>query len=59
MTSRIFPVTAYPYEVGKEVSWQWGHRSWNETWYRDPDSDAIKLAWTRSTEFLGRHLDEL
>jgi len=58
VTSHIYPATGL-YEVGKEVSWEWGGRQYPETWYRDPESGEIKLAWNGSLEFRGRHLDEV
>ncbi|MFL6163615.1 MAG: hypothetical protein ACJ74U_15510 [Jatrophihabitantaceae bacterium] len=58
VTSHIYPTTGL-YEVGKEVSWEWGGRQYPEAWYRDPQSDEMKLAWNGSLEFRGRHLDEV
>jgi hypothetical protein len=56
---RIFPTTKTDYEIGKQVTWEWGTRTWGDTWYKDPESGEIRPAWTSSLEFRGRHLDEL
>lgn len=57
---RIFPTTRNNYIKGRPVSWHWNmHRSWGESWYRDPTTDEIKEAWTASAEFVGKHLDEI
>ena len=59
MTSsdQIFPSTATHFQEGKPVSWEWNlGRIWPETWYRDPDSNQIKPAWSSAGEFVGRHL---
>jgi hypothetical protein len=58
-TLRIFPTTKTDYQLGKQVSWEWGPRQWGEAWYRDPESGEVKQAWGGSMEFRGRHLDEL
>jgi len=49
------------YVPGKSVSWEWdlGGQGWGETWYRDPNSQEIKYAWTDSLEFIGRPLEEI
>jgi hypothetical protein len=55
----IFPTRA-KFEKGKQVSWEWRLGShWPKTWYRDPDTGAIRLAWDASTEFVGRHLGDI
>lgn len=59
ITCRIFPTTKTDYELGKQVSWEWGPRQWGEAWYRDPDSGEVRQAWGGSMEFRGRHLDEI
>jgi hypothetical protein len=57
-TSRhIYPTTLDHYEVGRDVTWEWGPSTWGEAWYRDPETDEIKSAWGASMEFVGRHLD--
>ncbi|MGA3011819.1 MAG: hypothetical protein ABSD72_16290 [Terracidiphilus sp.] len=51
------------YTIGQSVSWEWDlagnpwESGWGETWYRDPDSGEIKLAWSQSLEFIGRPLE--
>jgi hypothetical protein len=49
------------YMRGQSVSWEWDIRGsvWGETWYRDPQSQEIKYAWTESIEFIGRPLEEI
>ncbi|RZF78801.1 hypothetical protein EXT46_15395 [Pseudoalteromonas sp. CO325X] len=57
---RIFPTTRTHFEKGRKVAWEWSHEnSWSDAWYRDPESNEIKLAWNSSMEFVGRHLDEV
>ncbi len=50
-----------PYVVGESVSWEWNTRSpgWGETWYRDPQSGEVKMAWSEASEFIGRPLEEI
>ena len=56
---RIFATTRTHFEKGKRVAWEWStERSWGESWYRDPDSNDVKYAWTGSLEFVGRHLED-
>lgn len=56
----IFPTTRDHFRKGKRVAWEWGSgRSWPHAWYRDPDTDEIKSAWTASSEFVGRLLDKI
>jgi hypothetical protein len=59
VTSRIFPVTSNHYVVGQEVTWEWGSRSWPKTWYRNPESGEIDVAWDGSAEFIGRGLSDV
>lgn len=57
---RIFPTTRTNFEKGRKVAWEWSHENtWSDAWYRDPDSNEIKLAWSSSMEFVGRYLDEV
>jgi hypothetical protein len=57
---RIFPSTRSHFVKGKRVSSEWSReRRFGEAWYRDPESNEIRLAWTVSMEFIGRHLDEV
>ncbi len=57
---RIFPTTKTYYLEGKLVSWEWNNeKTWGESWYRDPESNETKLAWSSSMEFVGRHLDNV
>jgi len=57
---RIFPTTRTHFEKGRKVAWEWSHENtWSDAWYRDPESNEIKLAWNSSMEFIGRNLDEV
>ena len=57
---RVFPTTRVQYRKGMRVSWEWNlDHEWGNTWYRDPESNEIKLAWSSSLEFAGRDLDRL
>jgi len=57
---RIFPTTKTHFQKGRRVAWEWSneHR-WGDAWYKDPDTNEIKLAWNSSMEFVGRNLDEI
>lgn len=57
---RVFPTTRHHFQRGKRVAWEWsGARVFPESWYRDPDTGDVKYGWRESTEFIGRHLDEV
>jgi hypothetical protein len=57
---RIFPTTRTHFEKGKKVAWEWSNENtWSDAWYKDPETNEIKLAWNSSMEFVGRHLDEI
>lgn len=57
---RIFPSTRVHFQKNKRVSWEWSFdRTWNDAWYKDPETDEIKLAWNSSSEFIGRNLDDI
>ena len=57
---RIFPTTRTHFEKGRQVAWEWNMQNvWGKTWYRDPDTGEVKMAFGSSAEFVGRHLDEL
>jgi hypothetical protein len=59
-TFRIFPSSRTHFQRGKQVAWEWNMRKvWPAAWYRDPDTGVTKQAWLGSTEFIGRHLDEI
>jgi len=58
---QIFPTTKN-YTMGESVTWEWNtqnRKGWGETWYHDPDSNTIKLAWNGSLEFTGRDIDSV
>jgi hypothetical protein len=54
-----FPTRQENYQPGQALSWEWGDRSYGETWYRDPRDNEIKYGWTTSLEFRGRPLDDV
>lgn len=57
---RIFPTTQDSYEVGQVLSWEWSlTKTWDMTWYIDPDDQEKRLAWGSSGEFIGRPLDSI
>jgi hypothetical protein len=57
---RIYPTTRTNYEKGKQVAWEWNMaRTWNKAWYRDPDTKEIRQAWVGSSEFVGRHIEDV
>lgn len=49
------------YVEGQSLTWEWSFENpgWDETWYKDPMSKEIKLAWPESLEFIGRPLDQI
>lgn len=57
---RIYPSTKTYFREGKRVSWEWNlRRTWSDAWYRDVTTNQIKLAWSSSGEFVGRHYEDL
>jgi hypothetical protein len=57
---RIYPTTRTSYVKGRQVAWEWNMgASWGPAWFRDPDTGEKKEAWAGSTEFIGRHVDEV
>lgn len=56
---QVFPTTRTHFRKGMQVAWEFDdQRVWGETWYRDPDTDDIRYAWTESFEFAGRSVEE-
>ena len=56
----IYPSTKTHFKKGKRVSWEWNlAKTWPDAWYRDPDSNAVELAWNSAGEFVGRHYEDL
>ncbi|MBI4445865.1 MAG: hypothetical protein HY645_08130 [Acidobacteria bacterium] len=48
------------YEKGQIVNWLFDHhKTWGESWYRDPETGKILKAWTQSAEFVGEVFDTL
>jgi len=59
-TRNIFPTTRTHFQKGKRVAWEWNsQKTWGAGWYYDPDTHDIKHGWDASTEFIGRHLDDI
>ncbi|MGB8313578.1 MAG: hypothetical protein WCE69_03740 [Aestuariivirga sp.] len=57
---RIFPSTRTHFQKGRRVAWEWNFdKRWGPAWYRDPETNEIRSAWLSSTEFIGRHLDDI
>jgi hypothetical protein len=56
---RIFPTTRTHFVRGKQVAWEWAMPTWSRTWYMNPKTHKIELAWDSSMQFIGRHLDEV
>jgi hypothetical protein len=53
----IYPTTRLDYREREHVAWEWSSaKGWGPTWYRDPDTDQIKVAFSVSVEFVGRPL---
>jgi hypothetical protein len=53
--------TRKTYSPGQSLSWEWDTavEGWDETWFRDPKSNEIKLAWSEASEFIGRPLETI
>ena len=57
---RIFPSTRTHFKKGIRVAWEWSFENvWKNAWYKDPDTNEIKSAWSSSAEFIGRNLDDI
>jgi hypothetical protein len=57
---QIFPTTRTHYRIGDEVTWDFDTAStYDETWYRDPRTRAIKHAFQQSMAFVGRSLKDV
>lgn len=57
---RVFPTTRDHFVVGQRVAWEWDlDHQWGESWYRDPDTNEVKVGWLGSGEFVGRPLDDV
>lgn len=57
---RIFSTTRTHFQKGRKVAWEWSNEHvFGQAWYRDPDTNEIKNAWTSSMEFIGRHLEDV
>jgi hypothetical protein len=59
-TKQIFATTRTHFQKGEQVAWEWNNgRQWLEAWYRDPETQEIKVAWGACAEFIGRHVDDI
>jgi len=57
---RIFPTTKTHFRKGGRVAWEWNAgKIWGKTWYKDPDTGVVKVAWNSSMEFVGRNYEDL
>ena len=57
---RIFPSTKTHFKKNERVAWEWSfEKTWNDAWYRDPETNKIKQAWNSSAEFVGRSLKDV
>lgn len=55
----IHPTTCTHFKHGMHVIRQYSRNSsYGESWYRDPDTNEVRYAWTESAELLGRSLDD-
>jgi hypothetical protein len=59
-TRQIHPTRKH-YIQGQSLSWEWDFTGpgWEETWYIEPATREIKLAWSESLEFIGRPLEQI
>ena len=59
-TLRVFPTTGTHFAKGQRVSWEWNMTTVvGKSWYRNPETGKLQLAWGQSAEFVGRDLDDL
>jgi hypothetical protein len=56
----IYPTTRDHFQKGKEVAWEWNSaRIWGPAWFRDSQTGRVEQAWSASSEFVGRHLEDV
>jgi len=58
---RIHPTTR-KYVEGMSVGWEWANdrrQSWDETWYKDPNTGKCTPAWSGAMEFIGREVNQV
>lgn len=57
---QVFPTTRTGYyKRGMVLTWEWrNHPKWGATWYRDPETHKIKLAFLGSLDFVPRDVKE-
>lgn len=57
---RLYPTTRTHFTRGMPVSWHWNMVNiYGEIWYRDPNTDEVRQAFSSAAEFTGRDLREL
>lgn len=60
LVHRMFGTSKDHFQKGKRVTWECDlERQFGESWYRDPDTQEMKKAWTGTLDFVGRHLEDL
>jgi|SRR5579859_68127 len=50
------------YKEGMSVGWEWNYDknvSWEDTWYKDPETGRCTPAWNGSMEFIGRDINQV
>jgi len=56
----IYPTTNRDYKVGILLSWEWNiNNTYGKSYYVEPDTNNIKLAWDSSAEFIGKDIEIL
>jgi hypothetical protein len=62
---RIYPSTR-EYVEDMSVGWEWdipiayrSDKGWDETWYRNPQTEKCTQAWSGSLEFIGRDINQV
>lgn len=60
ISNKAYATTRDHFQQGKRVAWEWNpEKQFEQSWYRDPDTNEIKEAWTSSMEFIGRHIEDI
>jgi hypothetical protein len=61
VSRRIYATNQIHFKKGMRVAWEWKTNgpSFGESWYRDPDTGEIQIAWSESKEFVGRSLNDI
>jgi hypothetical protein len=59
---RMHPSTQKHFSEGMSVGWEWANdrrQSWDETWYKHPDTGKCTPGWSGSMEFIGRDINQI